>query len=185
MRQRKTSSDLDAHADYNLETAKATLAACEWDLEREEDRMHGIDAKLTQLASFSAVSISISGGLGAGVLASSRLDLAFLIALGTCISVAAALLLAAVITSFRALAPKLYQGVDEAAVDHRTTPNSLKRPPQEAMASFAASRRDVLKAARAINDRKAKSASRAFLLVGLAFATLVLGLVNTAVGSVT
>lgn len=146
--------------------------------------MRGIDAKLTQLAAFSGVSISISGGLGAGVLATSRLGLGFSIALGACISLASVLLLSAVVTAFRALAPKLYKGVDEVSVSARTTPNSLKRNPEDAMAVFAASRRDVLMAARGINDRKARSASRAFVLVGLAFGALVLGLISTSVGSV-
>jgi hypothetical protein len=169
---------------YELETAKATLGACEWDLEREEDRMRGLDAKLTQLATFSGVSISISGGLGASVLAASKLELGFLIALGACIAVAASLLLSAVIVAFRALAPKTYIGVDEGAVAARTTPNALKRPPAETVAGFAASRREVLVTARGINDRKATSATRVFLLVGMAFAALVAGLVVTAVGSV-
>lgn len=146
--------------------------------------MRGIDAKLTQLAAFSGVSISISGGLGAGVLASGRLDLAFLIALGASISLAASLLLTAVVTAFRALSPKLYRGVDEAAVAERTTGNSLKRKPEDAIATFAGSRRDVLHVARGINDRKAEAATRAFVLVGLAFAALVLSLITTAVGSV-
>ena len=178
-------SETDAPKDgHDLETAKATLAACEWDLEREEDRMRGLDAKLTQLATFAGVSISISGGLGASVLASAKLALGFLIALGACIAVAASLLLAAVITAFRALAPKLYRGVDEASVVARTTPNALKRRPEDAIAVVAASRRDVLVAARGINDRKAIWATRVFILVGFAFGALVLGLVVTAVGSV-
>ena len=147
--------------------------------------MRGIDAKLSQLAAFSGVSITISGGLGANVLASSRLGDGFLIALGACISIAALLLLIAVVSAFSALKPKLYKGVDEASVGARTTPNALRRQPEEAIAVFAASRREALITARAINDRKAKAASRSFVLVGAAFGALVASLIVTAVGSVT
>lgn len=169
---------------YDLETVKATLAACEWDLDREEERMRGLDAKLTQLAGFSGVSIAITSGLGGTLLAADRLQPGFTIALGACLGAAGVLLLAAVVSSFRALAPKDYQGVEETALSERTSPNSFKRPPDHAIASFAATRRDVLLAARTINDRKAASAARVFVLVGLAFAALVAGLLVVAVAGV-
>ena len=169
---------------YDLETAKATLDACTQDLKSEEERMRALDGKLTQLAAFSGVSISISGGLGGSVLASGRLPLGFAIALGASIAVAAGFLLAGVITAFRTLSPKLYQGVDEQAVIARTTPNALRREPSEAVATFAATRRIVLVEARQINDRKADCATRTFRWVGCGFSALVVALLVTAIGSV-
>jgi hypothetical protein len=91
---------------YNLQTVQATLEACTHDLSEEDDRMKTMDGKLTQLAAFSGVSISISGSVGGSVLAAGHLRHGFLIALGTCVGVAACLLLAAVVIAFRALSPK-------------------------------------------------------------------------------
>lgn len=169
---------------YNVETARAALEACTHDLDREEDRMRTIDGKLTQLAAFSGVSISISGGLGGSVLAAQHLDLGFAIALGASIAIAAILLLIAVVSAFAALSPKKYQGVDENAVIERTTPNSLNREPSHALATYAASRRDALIAARKINDQKAKATTRTFWFVALGFGMLVIALLVAAVGSV-
>jgi ABC-type transport system involved in multi-copper enzyme maturation permease subunit len=171
-------------SDYQLETARATLDACTADLSDEERRMQTVDGKLTQLAAFSGVSLSISASVGGSVVAARHLSLGFSIALGACLVVASALLLSAVIVAFRALSPKLYHGVDEAAVIDRTTPNALEADPAEAMARFAASRRDILIIARGINDQKADATAHVFVLVGLGFAALVLGVVVTTVGSV-
>jgi hypothetical protein len=184
MRKKRTRLVLVREDRYNPETVRAALAACEWDLDREEARMRGLDSKLTQLAAFSGVSISISGGLGAGVLAGGRLDEGYLISLGACTGLAGVLLLLGVITAFRALAPKDYTGVDETGVIERTTPNGFRRRPEEAMAKVSASRREALIAARAINDRKATSARVVYLFVGSGFAALVAGLIFTAVASV-
>jgi hypothetical protein len=169
---------------YNVETARAALEACSHDLDREEDRMRTLEGKLTQLAAFSGVSISISGGLGGTVLAGSDLQLGLQIALGTSIALAALALLAAVVVAFVALSPKLYLGVDEQAVIRRTTPESLNREPSEAIATYAASRRDALLSARKINDRKARATTRTFALVAIGFSMLVVSLLIVAVGSV-
>lgn len=146
--------------------------------------MRTIDGKLTQLAAFSGVSISISGGLGGSVLAAQSLDLGFAIALGASIAIAAILLLIAVVSAFAALSPKKYQGVDENAVIERTTPNSLNRETSHALATYAASRRDALIAARKINDQKARATGRTFWFVALGFGMLVIALLVAAVGSV-
>jgi hypothetical protein len=169
---------------YNLETVRATLDACTHDLSEENDRMRTIDGKLTQLAAFSGVSITISGGLGGSVLAAGHLPRGFLIALGACIGLAACSLLAAVVIAFRALSPKLYRGIDVATVQSRTTPNALKREPSEAIAHIAAGRRDIFLATRAVNDEKARATTKTFVCAGLGFGLLVIGLLVTAVGSV-
>jgi len=146
--------------------------------------MKTIDGKLTQLAAFSGVSISISGGLGGSVLAAGHLPHGFLIALGACIGLAAGFLLTAVVIAFRALSPKLYRGIDVAAVQSRTTPDALVRDPSEAIAVIAAGRRDVFLTARDVNDRKARATTRTFISAGLGFGLLVVGLLVIAVGSV-
>jgi hypothetical protein len=170
--------------EYNLETARATLDACKWDLESEERRMATIDGKLQQLAAFSGVSISISGAIGGSVLAAGDLPLGFLIALGALLGLASTTLLSGVICGFIALSPKLYHGIDEAAVATRVTEEALSREPATAIATFAGSRRDMLIAARTINDKKAEATITMFRLVAVGFACLVAGLLVTAVGSV-
>ena len=169
---------------FNLETLKATLDACTHDLDQEQDRLRSIDAKLSQLAAFSGVSISISATVGGSVLAAGRLSLGFLIALGASITLAAAFLLFAVITAFRGLAPKLYIGPTEEAITARTTGDALRREPEDVMATFVGSRRDVLVHARAINDGKARATTKTFIFAGTGFALIVLAVVVTAVGSV-
>lgn len=173
-----------AQSIYNLATAEATLEACTHDLAQEDDRMKTIDGKLSQLAAFCGVSISITGGVGGSVLAAGRLSQGFLIALGSCVVVAALFLLAAVVSAFRALSPKLYRGIDEAAVQTRTTPDALNREPSEAIAVIAAGRRDVFLTARAVNDEKAERAIRLYACAGLGFGFLVVGVLVVAVGSV-
>lgn len=111
--------------------------------------------------------------------------LGFLIALGACIATGAVFLLLAVISAFRALSPKRYSGVDEKAVVERTRPSALRSDPAEALATFAASRRDVLLRARQVNDQKAKDTTRTFFLAGIGFTALVLAVLVVAVGSVT
>jgi hypothetical protein len=169
---------------YSLETVKATLEACTHDLSEESDRMKTIDSKLTQLAAFSGVSISISGAVGGSVLAAGHLPHGFLIALGACIGLAASLLLATVVIAFVALSPKRYRGIDPVAVVRRTKPEELARAPTDAIAFIAAGRRDMFLTARAVNDKKATAATRTFVCAGLGFGFLVLGLLITAVGSV-
>lgn len=169
---------------YDLRSAQAILDACSDDLDREEQRMTAIDGKLTQLSAFSGVSISISAGVGGSVLAAGRLPEGFAIALGACLGLAAIMLLTAVIRSFGALSPKLYHGIDEAAVAARTTPAALRTSPDVMVATIAAGRRDMLIAARAVNDRKARATTVTFVLVGIGFLLLVASLLVTAVGAV-
>jgi hypothetical protein len=169
---------------FNLETVVATLDACTHDLSEENDRMRTIDSKLTQLAAFSGVSISISGAVGGSVLAAGHLPHGFLIALGACVGLAATLLLATVVLAFVALSPKRYRGIDPVAVMRRTKPEELARIPADAIAFIAAGRRDMFLASRAVNDTKATAATGTFVCAGLGFGFLVLGLLVTAVGSV-
>ncbi len=165
-------------------TAQATYQACARDLASEEDRMRIIDGKLTNLAAFSGVSIAISGSVGGSVLAGGKLALGFAIALGATIAVAATLLLCGVVTAFRGLSPKAYEGIDEPSAEARVEQGSLERTADEAWARFASTLVVHLVSARQANDAKADATTRAFWLVGAGFAILVLAIVVTAVGSV-
>jgi hypothetical protein len=175
---------VDSQPIYNLATAEATLEACTHDLAQEDERMKTIDGKLSQLAAFCGVSISIVGGVGGTVLAKGSLPHGFSIALGASVGVAAVFLLATVVFAFRALSPKLYRGIDESAVEARTTPDALNREPSDAIAVIAAGRRDVFKTARNVNDKKAEQAIRLYICAGLGFGFLVVGVLIVAVGSV-
>ena len=146
--------------------------------------MRVIDGKLTNLAAFSGISISISGGVGGSVLTAGRLELGFAIALGASIAVAATLLLCGVVTAFRGLSPQGYDGVDEPSVEARVEQVSLERAADEAWATFASTLIVHLVSARTANDAKAEATTRAFRLVGAGFSILVLAIVVTAVGSV-
>jgi hypothetical protein len=165
-------------------TPEATYRACARDLASEEDRMRTIDSKLSNLAAFSGLSISVSGGVGGSVLAGGKLHLGFAIGLGAAILVAALLLLWGVITAFRGLSPKLYRGVDEPSVKARLQQDMLERSAESAWATFASTLVVQLVSAREANDKKADLALKAFRLVGSGFAVLVTAIVVTAVGSV-
>ncbi len=146
--------------------------------------MRIIDGKLTNLAAFSGLSISVSGGVGGSVLATGRLPLGFAIALGSTLALAATLLLGGVVTAFKGLKPRGYQGVEESAAEARLLQGSLERDVQDAWASFAATLVVNLVSARQANDAKATAAIRTFWLVGAGFSLLVLAIVVVAVGSV-
>jgi hypothetical protein len=165
-------------------TAQATYQACARDLSSEEDRLRILDGKLTNLAAFSALSISISGGVGGSVIAGGRLALGFAIALGAVIGLAAVLLLLGVIAAFRGLSPKDFEGVTEGDAEARLTQGALERPPDEAWATFASTVVAQLVSARAANDKKAEAVTTVFRLVGCGFGVLVLAVLLTAVGAV-
>jgi len=165
-------------------TAHATYTACARDLASEEDRLRILDGKLTNLAAFSGVSISISGGVGGSVLAGGKLSLGFSIALGASIAIAAGLLLAGVIAAFVGLRPKDYEGITEDEAEARLLQESLERSSDEVWARFAATIVANMISAREANDRKAGAVTRAFHLVGGGFSVLVVAILITAVGSV-
>lgn len=172
-------------ATWTVETARTTLAACQFDLDSEQQRTQALDGKLTQLAAFIALAIAVSGTVGASVLAAGKLPFGFTIAWGACLTVTGVLWLFAVVQAFRALAPKSYAGIDSDAVIGRVTPSKLGRSEAEVLAEFASGRANVLSKAREINDRKAKRTLWVFWLTGSGFASLIAGLVVTAVGVVT
>src|SRR5689334_14706030 len=96
---------------FELETVRATLDCARADVEAENDRMKVLDAKLSNLATLSGLSLSISASLGANVLVAGGLDTGFMIALGATLACAVALLLATTLTAFLGLRPKQYRGL--------------------------------------------------------------------------
>lgn len=143
-----------------------------------------LDSKLTNLAAFSGVSLSVTSSVGGSVIAAERVALGFQIALGAVLFVSAVLLLLGVVVCFRNLTPKLYLGIDEKAADKRLMAKQLKRDPEVVLLGYAATRVDELKRARSINERKADAATRAFRLIGGGFAALILAVPLIVVGTV-
>jgi hypothetical protein len=95
----------------NLDTARATLDCARADVDEETDRMKVLDGKLTNIAAFSGLALSIGGAVGSSVVVSGRLGLGFTIALGAVLSIAVSLLLARAILalSVEALLQQLVQ----------------------------------------------------------------------------
>jgi hypothetical protein len=87
----------------NLEAVEATLDAARADMLAERERTDALDGKLTSIAAFSGLSLSISGSVGATVVAGGKLNTGFTIALDSVLGVAAGLFLASVIVCFSAL----------------------------------------------------------------------------------
>jgi hypothetical protein len=163
-----------------LETAKATLETARAEAEEEIDRMKVLDGKLSNVAAFSGVSLSVSGALGANVIASGRLEGSFEVAIGIALAAAVALLLAGVVSCFHGLTPKDFSGITPAAAAERVWPSSLRREPSEALAKIASTyATDILPQARWTNKKKVAATKRAFWLVGLGLAANVatLGLI--------
>src|SRR4051794_10464683 len=88
---------------WPLETVKATVEAARSDVLFESERMKTLDNKLVSIAAFSGVSLSVSGSVGASVVANGSLSLGFTIALGATLTVAVLLLLIAVLCCFAGL----------------------------------------------------------------------------------
>jgi hypothetical protein len=166
-----------------LETAKLTLAANEYDLDREEGRMRTVDEKLTLLASSSGVALSIVASLGGSIVAAGRLSAGFTIALGACLCVAVALLFAGVGLAFAALFPKPYEGATTKAILKRAQAGPLGRDPVVAAASFALTRAEMVKTARKVNKRKANALRKVFVLVASGFFAIAAAVAVVSVGS--
>jgi hypothetical protein len=63
---------VDKQARFEFETVKATLECARADVDAEDDRMKVLDSKLSTLAAFSGLSVSISASIGANVLVAER-----------------------------------------------------------------------------------------------------------------
>ncbi len=147
--------------------------------------MKVLDGKLSTLATFSGLSVSISASLGASVLVTGRLCAEFTIALGVILTFAVVMLLLTTLTAFRGLRPKEYRGITLEAAEKRVTPRRLRQSPQEALAVLAATYyTDVLPAARAANGVKLDKVGEAFGYARWGLIGLVAAVVLTAIGAV-
>ena len=172
-------------AQFQLETVKATLECARADVEAEDDRMKVLDSKLSNLATLSGLSVSISASLGANVLVTGKLCTSFTIALGVALTFAVVMLLLTTMTAFEGLRPKPYKGLTMKSAKQRVTPKRLSRSAPEAIATLAATYYvDILPAARAANDIKLEKVSRAFDYAAWGLIALVCAVVLTALGAV-
>lgn len=170
----------------NPETVKVTLEFAHADVQAEGERTDALDAKLTNIAAFSGVSLSISGSVGGSVVAAESLSQGFTIALGSVLGVAATLLLSAVIVCFSGLRPKPFRSLSNAGAANRVRRSHLARRPEEAMSQMASTYyRVVLPHTRRINDLKVARVKTAFVLVGMGFGGLATGLILIVIGSTT
>jgi len=169
----------------NPETAQAILDCAKADVVAEDDRMKVLDDKLSTLATFSGLSVSISASLGANVLVARELDVGFTIALGVTLTAAVVMLLLTTLTAFRGLRPKEYRGLTLDSAKSRVTPRRLRADPAEAMAVLAATYyTDILPAARSANNVKLEKVGDAFRYARIGLIGLVVAVVLTATGAV-
>ena len=168
----------------SLETVKAALDSARHDLEDEQERTRALDGKLSQIAAFSGVSISITGAVGGSVVASGKLSAGFTIALGSVLGSSALLLLGGAVIAFRGLSPKKFAGVSEKAARKRLSSKRLGQNPDVALPRIAATYVEALTKARRVNGDKATAVSRAYGVIGFGFAGVVAALLVVVVGSV-
>ncbi len=165
--------------------AKATLECARADVDYELDRARALDSKLTGIASFSGLALSIGASVGASVVVSGRLTLGFTIALGAVLSVASLLLLSAAVVALWALSPKDYQGISLRAGEDRVSDERLSGNVAHAIGDLAATYYvRMLPEARDTNAVKARRAHHAYRFVGAGLAGLVLSLILTTVAAV-
>jgi hypothetical protein len=178
--------NVGAQSEFDLDTVKATLECAMSDVEAEDDRMKVLDAKLSNLATLSGLSVSISASLGANVLVAGKLCNSFTLALGAVLTFAVGMLLMTTLTAFQGLRPKPYKGLTMKSAKQRVTPKRLTRPAPDAIATLAATYYvDILPAARAANDIKLEKVSTAFDYAAAGLIALVFAVVLTALGAVT
>lgn len=161
-----------------------TLECARSDLAEETERTRVLDEKLTSIAGFSAIALSIGGGVGSSAVVGGDLKLGLTIALGAVLSLAVVFLLIGALTALRGLHPKDYEGISLKAFDERLTKPRMRMDPREAIAKMAATYRDYLPQARNSNKAKVKAVKRAHLFVGIGLGLLATGLVLSAVGAV-
>lgn len=175
---------LEKQEKFPLETVKATLECARSDIAEETDRMKVLDHKLTSIAAFSGIALSVGSGVGSSTVVGGSLSLGFTVALGAVLSVAVILLLIGAVIALRGLNPKGYEGITLEAFNDRLNKPRMRMDPSDAIARMAATYRPHLKQARDSNAAKVKSIKWAYRLVGAGLGLLALGLVLASVGAV-
>lgn len=167
------------------EIAIATLECARADVDYELDRARSLDSKLTGIASFSGLALSIGAGVGASIVVSGNLSLGFTIALGSMLSIASLLLLAAAVAALSGLTPKSFQSTSLQAGKDRVSDERLSGNAAHAIGELAATYYvRMLPEARDTNAVKARRARLAYQLVGAGLTGLVLSLILTTVAAV-
>ena len=167
-----------------LETAKATLESACADVEAEMDRARSLDLKLTQIAAFSGLTLSISGSLGGSVLAAGRLPTCFELAAGIALGSGVAVLFLAVGSCFYGLFPKGYEGISLSVARDRVRPSRLSLEPAEAIGRLASTYYTaILPPARLANVAKVTATKMAYRLVAAGLFAVVVGLLLVIIGA--
>jgi hypothetical protein len=170
----------------NVETAKATLDCARADVGAELDRARSLDLKLTQIAAFSGLTLSISGTLGGTVLVAGRLPGFFEFAAGTSLGLGVALLFVAIASCFHGLFPKGYEGISLSVARDRVRPSRLSQEPAHAVGVLASTYYTaILPPARRANVVKVGATKQAYKLVGSGLLAVVVGLLLIIIGALT
>jgi hypothetical protein len=139
----------------NADTAASILDSAKFDVAAEDDGTKVLDSKLTSIAAFSGVSLSISGSVGANVLASGNLRDGFVIFGGAGLVVAASLFLFVVLKCFSGLRPKNFEQISQTAAAERVGAERLGEEPAAARARLATTYYlNILPKAREANEEK-------------------------------
>jgi hypothetical protein len=170
----------------DVKIAQATLECARADVDYEIERVRALDAKLTGIASLSGLALSIGASVGASVVVSGNLGHGFTIAIGSVLSVAALMLLAAAIVALSGLTPKGFQGLSLGAARDRVSDERLSGDPADAIGELAATYyKGMLPEARGTNKLKVDRVRHAYWLVGAGLGGLVVSLVLSTVAAVT
>jgi hypothetical protein len=176
-------SDSDEHV-LDAETAASTLDCARFDVAAEDDRAKVLDSKLTSLAAFAGLSLSISASVGGSAVAGGKLSEGFTVAVGLGLVVSAVLLLLAVRKCFTGLRLKNFESISQEAADERVSAPRLSLEPAIARANLAATYyKRILPAARTANAMKVSSVRCAYDFVGAGLTALVVTLCLTVLGA--
>lgn len=169
----------------NEKVALATLECARADVGDESERARALDSKLTNIASLAGLALSIGASVGATVVVSGDLAHGFAIAVGSVLSLATLVLLAAAVVALSGLTPKGFEGVSLTSAAERVTDDRLSGEPAEAIAELAATYYvSMLPASRQTNAVKVCRVRHAYWLVGAGLSGLVLGLILTTIAAV-
>lgn len=179
----------DSDDDYLLldpETVRAVADAARADVEGQLTRARALDTKLSNVAAFCGVSLSVSSTLGVNLLLPHRLDQSFRVAAGATLIASLLCLLAAVWISFRGLKPKAFEGLAPERGERRVDREWIAQDPRQVLWTMASTNYVKLwPRAHAIAAKKAGSVTAAVRWASAGLFGVVLTVVIAVVGSVT
>ncbi|MEH3054253.1 MAG: hypothetical protein PGN13_09645 [Patulibacter minatonensis] len=173
-------------ADARADAGRALYIVAAEDVAAEMDRGRALDQKLTQVATFSGLAVSLIGSVGSTLLARgnrhSGLAEDSRVAAAVLLIVASTLLLASIGVAYWHIAPKKHLGIDEAEFDKRVLLTNLDEPLGLRYLTFVDRHRRTHAQARIVNGRKATATLWAMGLVTAGMGAVVASLIVRAVG---